>query len=220
MQKSEQMTALAKAVTNSEEYEESWKKHISSLDYRDYYATYDTISDYNIEDNEIYERYLPHDTIKKINDSFEGIDYEYFQRPQIGQIHFYGSYLNNYNTFRMPVYVGDELASIFMGFKTEEEYYDYLASKIFSIVIYKGSKQDFSSEDGVVLPKDTELYKEVLKNLANTTDTRNIFTETEPQYHVGISFVGYEPKYAQSVQNMTAEFLKGCVPASVKALVP
>ena len=88
-----------------------------------------------------------------------------------------------------------------------------------NIVIYTGDKQDFSSVDGISLPKDTEFYKDVLKNLANITDTRNIFTESEQKYKVGIVFNCSEEKYSQSVVYMTTEFLKDSVPASILAYV-
>lgn len=221
MLESEQMTAFAKAVANSEEYENIWKFHLEHFAPERYSLRYDKITEYNAFDSEIIQKFMTEELILDAAETFEGIDYEYFQRPQIGRINFYGDYRFDgveYNSMRQlqaPIFIDDLFSKAHMGEKTTEDYYDYLARKIKNIVIYTGDKQDFSTADGISLPNDPELYKEVLKNLANITDTRNIFTETEEGYHVGIMFSCAEEKYGQSIFYATAEFLRGSVPASV-----
>ncbi len=219
MLESEQMTAFAKAVANSEEYENIWKYHLEYFAPERYSIRYDKITEYNHFDSEIIQKFMTEELVLDAGEAFEGIDYEYFQRPQIGRLNFYGDMITDYRQLQAPIFIDDIFARAHMSGNTTEDYYDYLASKIMNIVIYTGDKQDFSSADGTSLPKDTELYKEVLKNLANITDTRNIFTESEQGYKVGIMFNCSEEKYAQSVVYMTAEFLKDSVPASILTYV-
>lgn len=219
MLESEQMTAFAKAVSNSVEYESVWKTHLEVFEPSRYSIRYDKITEYNANEREIIQKFMSEELLLAASDDFDGIDHEYFQRPQIGRINFYGDMITDYRQLQAPIFVDDIFAKAHMSGNTIDDYYSYLASRIMNIVIYTGDKQDFSSEDGISLPKDTELYKEVLKNLANITDTRNIFTESEQKYKVGIVFNCNEEKYSQSVVYMTAEFLKDSVPASILTYV-
>ncbi len=219
MLESDEMTAFAKAVSNSEEYEDIWKTHLEVLSPNRYSIRYDKITEYNAFDREVIQKFMSEELILAAKDNFKGIDYQYFQRPQIGRINFYGDFITDYRQLQAPIFIDDTFAKAHMSGYTAEDYYSNLAGKVMNIVIYTGDKQDFSTEDGISLPKDTELYKEVLKNLANITETRNIFTETEPGYHVGIMFSSDEEKYSAGVTYMTAEFLKDSVPASILTYV-
>lgn len=220
MLESEQMTSLAKAVANSEEYEQFWSGMFEGTDKGYVELTYDCITESNIKDGMAITDNINYDAIcEKLKKNFKGIDYEYLCRSEIGSVFFHGQYSNGYKAYETPLYRGDEFVMNWLGFDSEEEYYDHLAGEIIDIVIYKGDKSSFSMKDGTVLPRDTELYKEVLKNLTSLTDTRNIFKKSEAGYHVGIVF-GSDDGYSQSVRYMSAEFLKDCVPASVSALVP
>ncbi len=219
MLESEQMTAFAKAVANSEEYENEWKIQLEVFNPNRYSIRYDKITEYNAYEREIIQKFMSEELILAARDDFGGIDYGYFQRPQIGRINFYGDMITDYRQLQAPIFVDDLFAKAHMSGNTIDDYYSYLASRIMNIVIYTGDKQDFSTEDGISLPKDTELYKEVLKNLANITETRNIFTESETGYKVGIAFTCSEEKYSTTVYYMTAEFLKDSVPASIYSYI-
>lgn len=225
MLESEQMTAFAKAVANSDEYEAIWTAHLENFSPNRYHIRYDRITEYNAFEREVIQKYMSEELLLAVKDDFDGIDYEYFQRPQIGRVNFYSDYRFDgaeYISMRQlqaPIFVDDIFAKAHMSGKTIDDYYDYLASKVVNIVIYTGEKQDFSTEDGISLPKDTGIYKEVLKNLSNITDTRNIFTEADQKYKVGIVVRCSEEKYSTSMTYMTAEFLKDSVPTSVLAYI-
>ena len=217
----EALRDLCRAVADSEEYESYWKESIEAEGYSDYYISGDRISEANTKDFDLgtfeIEKY---DAINSIAQSFDGIDYTYFQRQQIGNLNFQGSGSNGYKSFDMPIYTDSAIAPILMRNMNEEEYYDYLVSKVAYIIIYKGNDDYFTEENGIKLEEDAELYKEVLKDLSNLSYDKNIFTETEPLYHVGIAFYSSDSGSTDNVLTLTGNFLEGKVPAKIQTLIP
>ncbi|MBQ8005038.1 MAG: hypothetical protein IJ303_01845, partial [Clostridia bacterium] len=188
---------FCRVVADSDEYEKYWKEAIDVEYYGNSYLERDEIMSRNSNDFEIdvttekgsIEESAFYSSVLKLPEQFNGVDYNYFQRQQIGELHFNGYKENSYRSFNMPIYCDNTLLApyVFRGM-TEEEYYDYLASKIEYMVIYKGNVQSFTELDGKKIENDSELFVKILKNLSNIGYYKNIFTEIDTSYHVGIAF--------------------------------
>ena len=214
---SDEITNLAKAVADSDDYENYWRDCLDAQreednTYYDYYLDGDSIS----EDNGKFDDIVSGTMLNDISDNLPEIDYNYFQRTQIGYLNIYGWRYNNYKNLSMPIYVGDYADKRIMNHRTESEYFDYIASNIVSIYIYRGTADDYGAADAIKLPYDLDLYKEVLMNLTNLCGSKNIFTEAEPGYHVSIT---YKSSHYAGLRNFSSRFLKDRVPGSVENIV-
>ena len=223
LQRSDEMTEFAMAVANSDEYEEYYRSGLAEVNYRDFNPTYDIITDYSgIRDNGYVLNGSVSIILSKLKSEYSGLDFEYFQRQQIGKLYFYGSYVNDYKSFRMPVFVdGGIIAESFRNDLTIDDYYSLLAEKITGIAICKGEVDMFTEDDaGVKIIEDKDQIIEILKNIASLTDDDNIFTEVDSEYQIGIRFITDSEKYYEDTQtrNFTAHFLKDKVPAFVADL--
>ncbi|MBE6631411.1 MAG: hypothetical protein E7623_01780 [Ruminococcaceae bacterium] len=216
-----EMREFVRAVANSDEFEAYWIEGLSERDYRDYYVGYDVITeDNNDEENYPQKESDPFGEVsvaaQYLKDNFSEIDYDYFQRQQIGDIDFYGGYWNNGFIFNVPVHLGDGYDSVFMLNMSEENYYHYLAEKIDFIVISKGSSKYFSEEDdNVIVIRDKKKIEEVLTGTASLTRNNNIFLETEPLYNIGIAYTCKSYGGNDVSYTFTTAFLPGQVPSFV-----
>ncbi|MEE0968833.1 MAG: hypothetical protein U0M06_05620 [Clostridia bacterium] len=207
----EEMTDLAKAIADSDDYRGHFKDIVSNIQPGNSCdRSYDAISTNNFTGN--YTE-LNLQEVDKIRGIAEKINYEYFQRTQIGRFRIYG-----YDRYpvSIPVFSDDDLSYGFRRNLTIDEYYDSISLLIDSIVICNANVSTFSAYDeGVLIIKDREQIIEILKNASSlATGNDSFFTETEPGYQIGISYNAVQVDQIYKT-NYTTHFLKDSVPAFV-----
>ncbi len=201
---------LIKAVADSEEYEENIRSLLKQVDLNGYS---DIDRDFIGRQDQYIDGKLNYSLMRDYLDV--DLNYEFFQRQQIGNIFFSGRKTNSYNYFNLtlPAFIDTSNSDLFRNGLDIDGYYSSLAEKINQIVIYKGSASDYNETyPDTFIVKDKEKITEILRNVSSLSYEESLFVSTEPEYSVGIE---YELQEKQVASYFSTSFLEGRVPQFV-----
>ncbi len=183
---SEYLKALLKTVADSAEYEKQLLKQLDYIDDEGHYnPDYDFLTSMNYKEDPVTYDTSANQIASSLKENFKGVDYEHYQRTQIARMYLYGSYYRL--NLDVPIFADDISASPYRRKLGVDEYFSVLSEEISQIVIHKGAAEMFTAlSDGVIVIENKDMIKEILQNTSSLIYDESIFTETEPQYQIGI----------------------------------